>query len=109
MTSWTHSRDHNFWSGLSEKAQREIKSAIRVRRVARGKLLVEQGAEAQALYQALYVVNFGLFEVRDREGRAVAEIGAGQLIGEIGFFAGPPPAATAKSGDGHRGGRRAAQ
>ena len=38
----------------------------------------------------LYVVDFGLFEVRDAKDCAVDEIGADELIGEIGFFADAP-------------------
>ena len=88
--SVTAPEDYSLWSDLSENEQHEIKSAMRVRKVRRGELIVERGAEANALY----VVNFGLFEVIGGEGQVVAEIGAGQLIGEIGFFAGSPRTAT---------------
>jgi NTE family protein len=58
--------------------------------VLRGETLIKEGAAADHLY----IVNFGLFEVDDPDGRAVALIGAGQLIGEIGFFAGEPRTAS---------------
>ena len=90
MTSSRAYEDDGFWSDLNEKEQHEVKSIMRVRKVQRGELLIEQGAEANALY----VVNFGLFEVMGCEGQVVTEIGAGQLIGEIGFFAGSPRTAS---------------
>jgi len=90
MTSSVAREDDGFWSDLSEKEQHEVKTIMRVRNVQRGELLIEHGAEANALY----VVNFGLFEVIGCEGQVVAEIGAGQLIGEIGFFAGCPRTAS---------------
>ena len=38
--------------------------------------------------RTLFIVNFGLFDVRNSDNtQNVAQIGAGQLIGEIGFFA----------------------
>ncbi len=89
MTS-SRTFDDVFWSELSEEEQREIKSAMRVRKVLRGERIIEQGAEANALY----VVNFGLFEVKGFDGQVVTEIGAGQLIGEIGFFANAPRTAS---------------
>ena len=61
-----------------------------VRQVARGETLIERGTSADTLY----VVDFGLFEVRDASGRSMAQIGANQLIGEIGFFADAPRNAT---------------
>ncbi len=89
MTGSRASED-SFWSDLGEKELHEIKSAMRVRKVPRGERIVEEGDEARTLY----IVNFGLFEVMSREGVVVAEIGAGQLIGEIGFFAGTPRTAS---------------
>jgi CRP-like cAMP-binding protein len=59
---------------------------MRVRRIQRGETLIERNSPAVVLY----VVDYGLFEVRDAENRAVAEIGAEQLIGEIWFFCGGP-------------------
>jgi len=74
----------NFWSELDPPQWIAARAAMRARRVARGETLIERGAAADTLY----VVNFGLFEVRGADGRALAEIGANELIGEIGFFAG---------------------
>ncbi|MGI9477056.1 MAG: patatin-like phospholipase family protein [Hyphomicrobiaceae bacterium] len=61
-------------------------------RVSRGDVLVREGGEANAMY----VVVSGRFEVRT-EGREgpLAEIGAGQLIGEVAFLAGGGRTATA--------------
>lgn len=63
---------------------------MRVRRVARGERIIEHGEEAKTLF----VVNFGLFEVLDDDGRVVNEIGTDELIGEIGFFAKAPRTAA---------------
>ena len=73
------------WSDLTEAERSEIKSVMRMRRIARGERLIEQGSTSETLF----IVNFGLFEVR-RAGDAetVAKIGVGQPIGEIGFFSG---------------------
>jgi hypothetical protein len=43
MKSWAHSQDQDFWSGLNDEEQHEIKSAMRVRKLSRGDVLVEQG------------------------------------------------------------------
>lgn len=60
-------------------------------RLSRGDVLVEEGAEPDAMY----VVVSGRFEVRtgNRAG-ALAEIGAGQLIGEVAFLGGGGRTAT---------------
>jgi NTE family protein len=77
----------SFWSDLGPQEQFEIKAAMHIRRVARGECLLEQDSSAETLY----IVNFGLFDVKHAaDGSPVAEIGAGQFIGEIGFFAGAP-------------------
>ncbi len=90
MTNSAAYEGYGLWSGLGEDEQEDIKRAMRVRKVQRGEVIVEKGADATALY----VVSFGLFEVRGQDGQVVAEIGAGQLIGEIGFFAGSPRTAS---------------
>jgi NTE family protein len=82
--------DYSFWSDLSQKDQLEIRSAMLVRRVAGGETLIEQGS----LAQAMFIVNFGRFEVKNFAKQVTAEVGAGQLIGEIGFFAGEPRTAS---------------
>jgi NTE family protein len=77
--------EQSFWTDLGPQQQLEITSAMRVRKVARDEVLIEQESPAHTLF----IVNFGLFEVRHAaDAEVVAEIGAGQLIGEIGFFAG---------------------
>ncbi len=77
---------YGFWSALDASLREEIRAAMRVRRIARGATLIERNSPGETLY----VVDFGLFEVRDAKDRAVDEIGAEELIGEIGFFAGEP-------------------
>ena len=83
MSVATISEDYSFWSDLSQKDQLEIRNAMLARRVAGGETLIEQGSPAHAMF----VVNFGRFEVKNFAGQLLAEVGAGQLIGEIGFFA----------------------
>jgi len=82
--------EYSFWASLGEAERAGIRSAMGVRQVARGETLIERGASADTLY----VVDFGLFEVRGAGGRSMAQIGADQLIGEIGFFADAPRNAT---------------
>jgi NTE family protein len=74
----------SFWSHLDEVARDALVRAMTTRRVSRGETLVELGAQADRLF----VVNFGAFNVLSpADGRPVAHIRAGELIGEIGFFA----------------------
>jgi NTE family protein len=80
----------DFWSGLDPPQWIATRAAMRARRVTRGETLIERGAVAETLY----VVNFGLFEVLGADGRVMAEIGANELIGEIGFFADEPRTAS---------------
>ena len=82
--------DAGFWDGFDAEARGALEAAMRPVQVVRGQILVEQGEPADMLY----IVEFGLFEVRDANGTSVAEIGAGELIGEIGFFAQTPRIAT---------------
>jgi NTE family protein len=84
------SKEISIWSDLGEKDQLEIRNAMRVRRVAGGETLIERGSRAQALF----IVNLGLFEVKNTAGQTITEIGAGQLIGEIGFFSHEPRTAS---------------
>ena len=86
----TFSADYSFWSDLNPKDQLEIRNAMLARRIAGGETLIEQGSPAQAMF----IVNFGRFEVKNSAKRVVAEVGAGQLIGEIGFFAAEPRTAS---------------
>ncbi len=80
--------DHSigFWDGLDAEERSALSAAMQPRRLGRGEILVEEGAPADTLY----VVDFGLFEVRNAKGLTLVEIGAGELIGEIGFFAREP-------------------
>jgi len=54
-----------------------------------GQVLVQEGQRISVLYLTLT----GRFEVRTRE-RVVAELGAGEIIGELSFLDSRPPAAT---------------
>ena len=82
--------DQNLWLDLPEAERDEIRAAMQVRRVSRGEVLIEEGAQSETLF----IVNFGRFEVRTSAGNVAAEIGAGQLIGEMGFFSGGNRTAT---------------
>jgi NTE family protein len=83
--------DQGIWRDLGETERLEIKRAMRVRKVARGETLIEQGEPSETLF----IVSFGLFEVKNADNtQSVAEVGADQLIGEMGFFAGVPRTAA---------------
>ncbi|ACK51384.1 cyclic nucleotide-binding protein [Methylocella silvestris BL2] len=70
---------------LSDKSLSLIAGRLRVRELARGELLLKEGDDAFAFYLVLS----GRFEARVAErDQIVAEIGPGQPIGEIAFFAG---------------------
>lgn len=91
MSSPSPLEDQSVWHDLLENEQFEIRSAMRVRRVARGETLIEQGSPSRTLF----FVDFGLFEVRNADNtQIIAEIGKGQLIGEMGFFSGEPRSAS---------------
>ncbi len=67
------------------EARQELESRLRQVTVRRGDMLVRQGEMADSLF----VVMTGRFEVlRDGRAEPVAELGAGEPIGEIAFFAG---------------------
>jgi NTE family protein len=70
---------------LSLERQREIWSSARVRHLLSGEPLVLQNEPADAVY----LVVSGRFEIRmEGQSAPVAEVGVGQPIGEIAFFAG---------------------
>jgi NTE family protein len=70
---------------LSSDQQAEILSWARIRPLLRGETLVAQNTAADAIF----IVVSGRFEVRfERQSFPLAEIGVGQSIGEIAFFAG---------------------
>lgn len=70
-------------SGLSEVHIARLLAAARRSEVAQGTVLIRQGAEPDDLYLVLR----GRFTVI-ADGRPIADIGAGEPIGEIAFFAG---------------------
>ena len=76
---------------ISPEQQREIWSRATVRHLLRGEILVQQNTVADTLY----VVLAGRFEVTlEGQSSTIAEVGVGQPIGEIGFFAGGLRTAT---------------
>lgn len=69
---------------LSLTDQEAVMDMARIKRVPRGETLVRQGEEADRVY---YVLR-GKFDVLRDGSHVVAEIGPGEPIGEIAFFAG---------------------
>src|SRR4029077_2711608 len=80
-------RSSAIFGELSNDQLAEIWSHAKVHSLLRGAILVRQNAPSDSVY----VVVSGRFDVYE-EGRkdAVNEIGAGEPIGEIGFFSGEP-------------------
>lgn len=76
-------------------AQREYILGLMTRReIGRGEALVEEGQDSDALYIVLH----GAFEVlRAEVGGAIAWLRAGDVVGEIGFFADTPRTATVRA------------
>ncbi len=80
------------FAGLSIDALNAVIANAEPRELRRGEILVRQGEELDALY---FVVS-GRFSVETETG-AIAEIGQGQPIGEVGFFADVPRTATVRA------------
>lgn len=72
------------FSGLDEQGLAALQQASTGRVVPGGEYLVRYGEEADALY----LVSTGRFFVQLPNGRVVAEIGAGEPVGELAFFSG---------------------
>ena len=76
---------------LSDDQLAEIWSRTKSHSLLRGECLVRHGSESRSVY----VVVSGRFEVWiEGQKSAITEIGVGEPIGEIGFFAGVPRTAT---------------
>jgi NTE family protein len=76
---------------LSNDQLAEIWSRAKVHNLLRGDILVRQGSASDSVY----VVVSGRFEVWiEGQKSAISEIGVGEPIGEIGFFAGTPRTAN---------------
>jgi NTE family protein len=76
---------------LSNEQLAEIWSRAKVHNLLRGATLVRQGTASDSVY----VVVSGRFEVWiEGQKSAITEIGVGEPIGEVGFFAGTPRTAT---------------
>jgi NTE family protein len=85
-------RNVPFLSGLSEDALARFTQATTRRSLGRGEVLVQQGDPSDTLY----FVTHGRFLVRAGD-VAIAEIIAGEPIGEIGFFENAPRSATVQA------------
>jgi len=72
------------FAALSETALAALRDAAHLESVKGGELLVRHGDAAETLY----LVASGRFHVQLPDGRVVAEIEAGEPIGELAFFAG---------------------
>lgn len=78
------SNEHDIWRDLGDRDREALRARMTSRRIGRGEILVRAGDTSESFF----VVDFGLFEVLGNDSeRVVAEIGPGQLVGEIGFFA----------------------
>src|SRR5258708_349109 len=76
---------------LSNDQLAEIWSRTKIHNLLRGELLIRQGEKSNSVH----VVVSGRFEVWiEGQRNAINEIGVGEPIGEIGFFAGIPRTAT---------------
>lgn len=71
-------------SQLSAAAIEALNEAAQSRRIKGGDVLVRHGEEANTLY----LVSAGRFQVQLPDGRVVAEIEAGEPVGELAFFSG---------------------
>src|SRR5687768_2842815 len=77
-------RSAALFQGLSDDQLAEISSRTKVHNLLRGENLVRQGEESGSVY----LVVSGRFEVWiEGQQSAINEIGVGEPIGEIGFFA----------------------
>ncbi|MEO1170028.1 MAG: cyclic nucleotide-binding and patatin-like phospholipase domain-containing protein [Pseudomonadota bacterium] len=72
------------FAGLDETGRQALRDAAELTAVKGGEYLVRYGEEADALY----LVSTGRFYVQLSNGRVVAEIGAGEPVGELAFFSG---------------------
>lgn len=89
----TKTLNHEIFADLSPEDRQTILDFARLRRLRRGEMLVRQGEAADTVY---YVLR-GKFDVL-RDGRhLVAEIMAGEPVGEIAFFGGLPRTADVQA------------
>lgn len=72
------------FADLDETSLAALAAASKLLAVGGGEYLVREGEDADALY----IVSTGRFRVQLSNGRVVAEIGAGEPIGELAFFSG---------------------
>jgi NTE family protein len=73
------------FSELSPAALRRLEARTKIKRVRRGTVLLRQGDPPDVLY---LVVSGRFLVLRDGKEEAVAEIGPGEPLGELAFFAG---------------------
>ncbi|MBC7987552.1 MAG: patatin-like phospholipase family protein [Sphingomonadaceae bacterium] len=81
------------FAGLDEEGLAALATASRLIAVGGGEYLVREGEEADALY----IVSTGRFFVQLANGLVVAEIGAGEPVGELAFFSGVPRTADVRA------------
>lgn len=81
------------FAGLTKDELDALAASAEPRRLRRGEVLLRQGEPSDALYFVLS----GRFSVENSRGEMIAEIGQGQPIGEIGFFAHIPRTATVRA------------
>lgn len=82
----------DLFASLPLSLREELCRSLETVRVSRGQVLVLEGDPADAMY----IVMSGRFEIRtENRAGALAEIGPGQLIGEVAFLAGGGRTATA--------------
>lgn len=72
------------FAGLAPEGLEALERAAKLVAVKGGDYLVRQGEEADSLY----LVSTGRFYVQLANGRVIAEIGAGEPVGELAFFSG---------------------
>lgn len=75
---------HELFSGIPEVALQAMQAASTVVEYARGDMLLKQGDQAQALFY----IQAGRFKVVVDKTRTVAHLEAGEIVGELAFFAG---------------------
>lgn len=81
----------NLFQTLTDEQRQAVFGLMKTRNIARGDLLVNQDEPSDALF----IVLSGAFEVhRSGSTDPIAQIRAGEVIGEIGFFAGTPRTAN---------------
>ncbi len=80
------------FANADQHVLRQLVSIVEEASVAPGRVLIEGGH----YHQEIYVIGSGTASV-EIEGNEVAEVGAGEVIGELGFFVHGPASATVRA------------